>query len=232
MSQERLLVRKFQGYPVILTRYELAGRSFELLGPANSNELVDQPAVIERFETDEYMPYWAQIWSSSLLLANAVAQWGPAGDNPPQVLEIGCGLGLVSLLLSHLGYRVLASDYDEDALAFLVENAKRNRVPVPETRPLDWRRAYPDLRPDRIVAADILYETRQLRVVADFIRGHLAPGGLALIADPNRMIADDFETVARHSGFEVRTVALEHPNPTSETPIRGRVFQLSFELDA
>ena len=225
-------MQEFHGYPVKLTPYELAGRSFELLGPANSNELIDQPAIIERFETEEYMPYWAQIWSSSLLLADAVTLWGPAGDDPPQVLEIGCGLGLVSLLLSHLGYRVLASDYDEDALAFLVENARRNHVPVPETRPLDWRCTYPDLKPDRIVAADILYETRQLRAVADFVHEHLAPGGLALIADPNRMVADDFETVARHSGFEVRTMAMEQSNPSADTPIRGRIFQLSFKLDA
>lgn len=219
-------MREFRGFPVALTQLTLVGRRFELLVPANGDELVDTPAVLERFEDDEYLPYWAQIWPASLLLADAVAAWGAVHRGPPGVLEIGCGLGLVSLVLSHLGHRVLASDYDEDALAFVVENARRNRLPIPQTCRLDWRETYAGLSFERIVAADVLYETRQLRSVAEFVHAHLRPGGLALVADPNRTTADDFETVARHCGLAVRTTAVERPGATSDRPIRGRLFHL------
>jgi predicted nicotinamide N-methyase len=219
-------MQEFRGYPVTLTRLELAGRTFELLGPANYNELLDSPEVARRFEQTEYMPYWAQLWPASLLLAEAVAEWPSAGDAPPRVLEIGCGLGLVSLIVSHLGYRVLATDQDADALAFLAESARRNSLPVPETRLLDWQKDDLNLTFDRIVAADVLYETRHLRPVAELVHDSLETGGYALVVDPNRITADEFDTVARHCGLTVQLRTVETVNPTDGKPIRGRMFHL------
>jgi predicted nicotinamide N-methyase len=219
-------VPQFRGYPVTVHRLVVRGRTLELLAPANSDGLIDTPAVVERFEVDEYLPYWAQIWPAGLILADIVAQWGPAGGDAPHVLEIGCGLGLVSLVLSDLGYNVLASDYDEDALAFVAESARRNSLTIPRTRSLDWRETYPELTFDRIVAADVLYETRQLRPVAEFVETHLVNDGFALVADPNRMTADDFDTVARHCGLAVQTKPVECSGPAGREPIQGRVFHL------
>ncbi len=226
MSREPL--ERFRGYPVTTRRFELAGRTFELLGPADYESLIDDPRVAARFEQDEYMPYWAEFWPASLLLADAVAAWEPAPADaaPPCVLELGCGLGLVSLVAAHLGFRVIASDYDEGALAFLVESARRNGLPVPETRYVDWRQSCRDLRLDRIVAAEVLYETRNLRPIAEFVRDHLKPDGFALICDANRSTADDFGTVARHCGLEVKVSPVERPAPPDGKPIRGRIFHL------
>ena len=226
MSREPLA--QFRGYPVSRRRFELAGRTFELLGPANYESLIDDPRVAARFEQDEYMPYWAESWPASLLLADAVASWEPppAQSRPPCVLELGCGLGLVSLVATCLGFRVIASDYDEDALAFLVESARRNGLPAPETRYVDWRETYADLRLDRFVAADVLYETRNLRPIAEFVRGHLKPDGFALICDANRSTADDFDTVARHCELEVEVCPVERPASPDGKPIRGRIFRL------
>jgi hypothetical protein len=85
---------------------------------------------------------------------------------------------------------------------------------------LDWRRAYPELRPARILAADVLYEARNLQPVAEFVREHLAPQGLALITDANRCTADPFADVARACGLTVRTHPVERPGA------RGRTFEL------
>lgn len=219
-------MQEFRGFPVSSSRVPLAGRTFELLAPAGSDDLVDSPAVVERFADDEYLPYWSQLWPAGLLLADAIAAWGPCGDDPPRVLELGCGLGLASLVLSHLGYRVVASDYDEDALAFVAENARRNRVRAPETRYLDWREPVAGLSFDRIVAADVLYETRNLRPVAEFLHDHLETGGFALIADPNRMTAEGFDKIARHCGLSVRITAVARPDPSGGGTVRGRLFEL------
>ena len=220
-------MQQFRGYPVSSVRVAAAGRVFELLVPANSEQLIETPTVAERFENDEYLPYWAQLWPASRLLANAVARCGPAPPAAPLVLELGCGLGLVSLVLSYLGYRVLASDFDDDALAFVAENARRNNVPIPETRCLDWRDSLADLAADRIVAADVLYETRHLRPVAEFVAAHLLPGGLALVADPNRSTADDFATVARHCGLLVDIAPAQCPVRAGSETIDGRMFYLT-----
>jgi len=217
---------EFHGHRVSLAQYAATGCTFELLVPVNCDRLIDEPAVIARFEKDEYLPYWAQIWPASLLLADAVAAWQPLRGRSPRIIEIGCGLGLVTLVLCHLGYRVLATDCSEDALAFVVENARRNRLPIPETRVLDWCQRYPDLSFDRIIAADVLFETRHLRPVAEFIGQHLAHGGFALLADPNRVTAEDFGTVARHSRLAVDVVPVAHVDPGADNPIRGRLFHL------
>jgi SAM-dependent methyltransferase len=219
-------MNSFRGYAVKTRRVHVGDREYELLGPRDFDALLEEARVQQRFDQDEYLPYWAEFWPTCLVLADAVAAWGPAPHDPPHVLEIGCGLGLVSLVAAGLGYRVTASDYDEDALAFVAENAKRNGLPCPELRYLDWREHYADLRPQRLVGAEVLYETRSLRPVAEFISGHLAAGGFALLSDANRSTADAFETIARHCGLRVETTPAQRPGREPGPIIRGRLFRL------
>lgn len=227
MSHKNDTPQQFRDYPVRARRYRVAGRWFDLLGPADHESLLDEPRIAERFAHDEYIPYWAEIWPAALLLADAVAAWGPPKRDPPAVLDLGCGLGLTALVATRLGYRVIAADYDDDALAFVRANATRNDLPPPETLLIDWRETYPYLSADRIVAADVLYETRSLRPVAEFVAAHLAPGGLALIADPNRSTAEAFDTIARHCGLTVEIMPVTRPtSEASDRPIAGRLFQI------
>jgi 2-polyprenyl-3-methyl-5-hydroxy-6-metoxy-1,4-benzoquinol methylase len=219
-------VQEFQGYPVMVHRVSFAGRTFELLGLENCEQLLDVPEVVRRFEQNEYLPYWSQLWPAGLLLAGAVAAWPPAGAEPVQVLEIGCGLGLVSLVLTHLGYRVLATDYEKDALAFVAESARRSGLPVLQTRLLDWRRRDLDASFERIVAADVLYEARNLRPVAELIHQHLSQDGFALIADPNRSVADTFDAIAADHGLAVAISGVEYRGGGRAKAIQGRIFRL------
>jgi 2-polyprenyl-3-methyl-5-hydroxy-6-metoxy-1,4-benzoquinol methylase len=215
---------ELRGYPVCLRRVELGDVAIELLGPANYESLLDDPRTRERFARNEYMPYWAELWPASLLLAAEVAGWPVGGDGAPHVLELGCGLGLVSLVALARGLTVVAADYDGDTLAFVRESARRSGLPEPATRLLDWREHYADLRPDRILAADVLYETRNLRPVAEFVAAHLAPDGEAWISDANRSTADDFMTVARHCGLSGAESPLSLTMAGQTT--RGRLFRL------
>src|SRR4051812_32177901 len=95
---------------------ELGAVTLDLLRPPSADELIDE----ERFADDEFMPYWAELWPSGVELARAVAACDVAGL---RVLELGCGLGLPSLVAATLGAQVLATDWAEDALALLRENA-------------------------------------------------------------------------------------------------------------
>lgn len=215
----------FRGYHTETVNVTVGDRSLALLVPENCEALLDSPAVVERFDQDEYLPYWMLTWPSGARLAEIVNDWTADPDDAPSVLELGCGLGLASLVLAARGFRVTASDYDADALAFARENARRNNLSNVETRFVDWREVYADLSFDRIVAADVLYETRNLRPVAEFVSRHLRPNGFALVVDPCRMVADDFPTVARHCELDVE-VSSAKASPGDASKKRSRTFTL------
>jgi predicted nicotinamide N-methyase len=224
---------EFRGYRVHWEPLTVGGHTYELLMPVGPDELLDDPRVVARFERDEYLPYWATLWPAALLLAESVATWPAVSGNPEPstVLELGCGLGLVGLVALRMGCRVILSDYDEDALAFARASARHNGLLEPETRFIDWRLEYDDLRPQRILAADVLYETRNLRPIARFIRTHLAPGGVALVSDAQRSTADTFAAEARAAGLEVEVRTARHAAPAAapwlpNKAAAGRIFEL------
>jgi predicted nicotinamide N-methyase len=157
-----------------------------ILRPRNPDELISE----EDFARDERLPYWADIWPSSLLLAEHIQEGGiPAG----RVLELGCGLGLVTMAAMRAGCEVLATDYYDDALRFTRVNAWRNLGREPATRLVDWRALPDDLGVfDHIVAADVLYERPHAALVAEAVARALRPGGTALIADPGRIAVESF----------------------------------------
>lgn len=219
-------MKELRGYPTRIERVTVGGRAYELLMPMNSDALLDDPRVVARFERDEYMPYWGTLWPAALLLAERVATWEPAGSKPPTVLELGCGLGLVGLVAAGRGYRVISSDYDEAALAFVRANAELNHIPPPETRVVDWRATYADLRCDRILAADVLYEARNLVPFAEFVARHLEDSGFALVSDTNRSTADGFASVAGACSLSVTSEQVERSSNGSASNGYGRIYDI------
>ncbi len=201
----------------------LSGRSWELISPGNQEELLDDPQVMARFEEDEYLPYWGQLWPAAVMLADHILLHERGDDRP--ALEIGCGLGLVSMAARAAGWDTLATDYDEDALRFTRHNAEANGVEGLRVRFLDWRR--PDLpgRFARIFASDVLYERRNHQPVADFIARHLNSDGYALVCDPNRKIARDFDTALRDAALAFETIPT-HANQPYGRYVEGTIYRI------
>jgi predicted nicotinamide N-methyase len=176
---------------------EVAGHRYELLKPRNADDLLDE----DEFEFDDRIPYWADLWPSARVLAERLAAT-PGQDTP--MIELGCGLGLCSLVAARAGYRVLATDYYDDALQFVTLNAQRNSLPPLETRMVDWRDLPTDLgKFERIVAADVLYERPYADLVAKTIRSLLAPNGEATVTDPGRRVAAEFPDFCKNHRLAV-----------------------------
>jgi predicted nicotinamide N-methyase len=134
-----------------------------LLRPVSPDALLDE----EAFARDEFLPYWAELWPAATALAGALPN-----VTGLRVVELGCGLGLPSLIASARGADVTASDWAEDAIELLRENAARNGLVVrAEVR--DWREAWPE-RFDLALAADVLYERRNVEPLLERLR-ELAP---------------------------------------------------------
>src|SRR5215468_5581467 len=96
--------------PLLRERVVVEGRTFLIERPAESDRLLDHPAVRAAFAVDEYLPYWADLWPAARMLAKAVLRtpWTPG----LHALEVGCGLGLPGIAALAQGLRVTFSDYD------------------------------------------------------------------------------------------------------------------------
>jgi len=214
----------FRGYLVRRERWTIGPETFEFCWPADMDVLLDDPRTEQRYEADGYMPYWAQPWPGAILLAEAVLRGEPGRGRP--AIEIGCGVGIASVLAARMGWSITASDYDEDALAYVRLNAERNGVTLAGTAMVDFR-VPPAIREyDLVLASDLLYEKRNCKPVARWIAAALNPGGLAMLSDPNRTAAESFVDHARAAGLALRMEPVESHTPAG-LHHRGRIWYVT-----
>jgi predicted nicotinamide N-methyase len=164
-----------------------SGRDLRVLRPRDSEELLEE----EAFEHEELLPYWAELWPSSLALARAV---GARSLRGARTLELGCGLGVVSIAAAIAGARVLATDWSAESVRFAAMNAERNEVSV-RTAVVDWAApaAIVAEAPWQLVlASDVLYERRNVAQMLDLLPRLVDRSGEVWIADPGRQTSMDF----------------------------------------
>lgn len=212
----RALVKDLERRFVIAhSRVEMPGGRVDLMHPENTDALISEEDMVR----DDRLPYWADLWPSSRVLARALAGEARAGRT---MLELGAGLGLATIGAMRAGYDVLASDYYDDALLFTAANAWRTLKREPRTRMIDWRDIPSELGVfDRVVAADVLYEDRYPPLVANVIARTLAPGGVATIADPGRPMVEQFFELLPSLGLRLRnTEMVSYDEPPAQQTIR------------
>jgi predicted nicotinamide N-methyase len=96
-----------------------------------------------------------------------------------RVLELGCGLGLPSLVAAARGAEMTAVDWAPDAVDLLRQNAARNGLAL-DCTVHDWRQPLPTTF-DLALAADVLYERRNVEPVLARLR-EAAPEALVGLA--------------------------------------------------
>jgi predicted nicotinamide N-methyase len=200
------------GGPIEIATLTVGGVSIRLARPDEPDQLFNDPLVHEMNRRDDYMPYWAYLWPSAWLLGEyvACAPWSecPGESNATDVLEIGCGLGLVGMVALARGLRVQFSDYENSALQFVARSAAANGFDPARfsTRRLDWREL-PDEQFAIILGADVIYEARLVPVVATLLGRLLAPAGVGLISSPYRAAAEAFPAALAEFGLVCQTEA-------------------------
>ena len=189
------------------------------------------------------LPYWAELWDSaagvaSFLDVNRSEDGGwrmedgaePASrssvlyppssssaSSPPNVLDLGCGMGLTGTVAAALGARVLFADLETPPLLF----ARLNSLPWADrvrTRQLDWRTDRLGERFDLIIGSDVLYERKQWENLEPFWRAHLAPGGTVLLGEPGRPTGKAFPDWITARGWTLRREV--QSVPTQPDPIQ------------
>lgn len=174
----------------------MGGVIYRVVHPASVDDLLDE----EDFEHEERLPYWAELWPSAVALARYLSHQDLSDT---RAVELGCGVGLPTVVALDRGARVLATDHNEAALDFVAHNARANLGREPETALLDWFSPQLDCLGtfDLVLAADVLYERRNAPALADLVPRLLAPGGEVLFADPRRPPAPSFLEAMGARGF-------------------------------
>ncbi len=190
---------------------EVGGRQLAITHPPDAVELIDE----EAFGRDEFLPYWAELWPSSVALARTVAALPLSGLT---VVELGCGLALPSIVAALGGAHVRATDWSPEALAYAERNARANGAEL-ETARVDWADAsalVADAPFDLVLAADVLYEPRNSAQLLELLP---RLGEAVQLADPGRPALQRFLAAAA-AGWLVDGSAAE------ELP-RGGVYRLA-----
>lgn len=179
-------------------------------------------------------PIFGLLWPSGALLAARMAL-RPLRTNE-RVLEIGCGLGLASLVCHRRGIDVTASDCHPLASPFLLENLRLNALPPMKYRTGQWGTpsAADDATPpsasavqghfDLIMGSDVLYERDARATLAGFIDRHAGAGAQIWIVDPNRGNRSAFHKQMAAHGFEVTEERLVQPVRGDLPAYKGRLL--------
>jgi predicted nicotinamide N-methyase len=174
--------------------------------PPDLDALLDRAAAADPQAVDA-IPYYAILWPAAHGLARYLWDHRAELRGGTRVIELGCGLGLPSILAARLGARVLATDFHPDTGAWLLHNAALNKVAL-EYQELDWNAFLkPASQPDRlqpknlVFGSDLLYEKRHIPALACAIDALCAPGGSAVIADPGRDNLGLFVSTMEKSGW-------------------------------
>jgi predicted nicotinamide N-methyase len=210
--------------PTIRETVIVEGRTFLIERPGESDRLLDDPAVHAAFERDEYMPYWADLWPAARMLAKVMLHepWTPGTD----ALEIGCGLGLPGIVALSCGLKVTFSDYDPCALHFAAANARLNGLESFRTLLLDWRHPPAGMRVPVLLASDLIYELRNIDPLIAFIKCVLAPGGVCLLTDQDRIPAHALRDAldAERLPYAMQTVRAGEPGGRR---LKGTLYRIT-----
>jgi len=162
-------------------------------------------------------PLFGLVWPSGEQLATAMGQRPVlAGE---RILELGCGLGLASLVSHRRGADITACDVHPLAGPFLQANALLNGLTPLRYCHGPWLAAGepgsatpygPTVagRYELIIGSDVLYERDEAGVLAHFIDRHGAATGEVLIVDPNRGHRTAFHRRMAGMGYSLHETTL------------------------
>jgi predicted nicotinamide N-methyase len=141
-----------------------------------------------------------------------------------RILELGCGLGLSSLVLQRRRADITASDHHPLAESFLQHNATQNLLPHVRYADLRWEIPDDELgRFDLIIGSDILYEQGHAALLADMLIRHAKPAAEILITDPGRGNSAAFTRALLAQGYTVSEQRSRFDDADRE-PFRGRLL--------
>ncbi len=170
-----------------------------------------------------HWPLFGVIWPSGEALAHLMFHYDIEGK---KILEVGCGIGLASLVLNHRTADITATDHHPEAEAFLKINAALNddrKIPFVRMKWSDPKSLLG--RFDLIIGSDVLYESEHAQQLAGFINDHAELHCDVIIVDPGRRQRGRFRTQMAGHGFACIEIQ-PHQDESGSRPYAGQIMHL------
>jgi len=222
-------MRRLERWLAQQVRIEFQDCPLPISGRRYSIAIPDQPSKDALFEAarrdpDKQMPHWAKIWPSGVALADVVVEHADelAGQ---RILELGAGLGSTAAAVLETDASLITADYSLLSLGLCRYNSLLNARRAPRSLRFNWRSPEtPALLRSQatggfrlILAADVLYEGRDVWPLLGILDRLLAPDGALWLAEPARKTAQRFLDTAAVHGWQGTTRSVYGPWPDGTT---------------
>lgn len=153
-------------------------------------------------------PIFGVVWEAGEVMAHLMCS--QIIENK-RILEIGCGIGLSSLVLNERHANITATDYHPEAKIFLEKNVQLNEAEEIEFHLCDWKDENKALgKFDLIIGSDLLYQEDHSKLLSSFIDKHTEDCGEVIIVSPKRGYQNKFNR-------EMEKLSFVHEKITPET---------------
>jgi predicted nicotinamide N-methyase len=172
-------------------------------------------------------PMFGVVWAAGEVLAGIMQHHDIEGL---RILEVGCGVGVASLMLNQRAADITATDHHPVADRYLQYNAALNDgAAIPFFRQ-GWEDSSESVEQfDLIIGSDLLYEPNHAELLSGFIDAHARPTSEVIIIDGGRGHAARFSKRMGGYGFSVIRSAAE-VRSDQDLPFKGSV--LSYQRSA
>lgn len=192
-------------YPTITRHVKMKDKLFVLEAIRDLDEAID--LICEAMTPEEKLdpfaedlcPYFGILWPSSIGLAQYLENHPELVKNKT-ILELGCGLGLPSLMAKFLGAQVLATDFHPDVEKYFLRNCRHSSLECRYQR-LNWREDSLSQKFDVVIGSDVLYESKHPKEVAKGLIKYLKPKGKMILSDPGRAYLQQFIDAMKAEGL-------------------------------
>lgn len=212
--------RQWRGYALAWQTWRCGSIRIDVPTVADLHERIDPEALLRDPLAPE-PPYWAHLWPGSRALARYLVEHRWFVNGP--CLDVGCGLGLVAVVLARLGGNVFAFDRERDAVAFCQLAARHNGMQV-HTFCENMQQFALRQKVQLICAADVTYDAGLQGALLDLAEQALRDEGVLLCSESVRTFDFAWLDLAKQRGFSVQQSDVEEVE--DGRPVRVRIVEM------
>lgn len=181
-------------YKEEILELKISDKKYSFIQISNIDEVFDHliDSNTGNDDLDDFIPYWTELWPSAIGLSRFIIDHSSLITNK-NVIEIGCGLGLPSIVAATYTSNIHATDLIKDALNFASKNAKVNNVSSRiKFSVLDWRSYDDAVHYDIVLASDVAYEQRFFDALPNALGAMMSDEGISILSEPGRKFTEPF----------------------------------------